>query len=288
MAESQALPIVRDAGDLRRRLDRWRTEGLRIAFVPTMGALHEGHLSLVRRGVELADRVVASVFVNPTQFGPDEDFEQYPRDAEGDANLLEGAGCSLVFMPPVDLMYPPGASTFVEVEGPAAGFEGDERPGHFRGVATVVTLLFNLVRPDVAIFGQKDAQQLAVVRKLNHDLHLGVEIVGAPIVREADGLAMSSRNVYLDPDQRRAATVLHRALGEARRAVEDGERRADVLRCQIQEILATEPLGVLDYVAVVDGHSFSPIETLGRRSVIALAVRFGQTRLLDNIHLELD
>lgn len=283
-----AMPIVSDPGALRQQIDRWRTAARRrIAFVPTMGALHEGHLSLVRKGRELADVVVASVFVNPTQFGPDEDFERYPRDPEGDAALLSGAGCSLLFLPSVETLYPPGASTFVEVEGPSRGFEGDERPGHFRGVATVVAGLLQRVRPDVAIFGRKDAQQLAVVRKLVRDLHFGIEIVGAPIVRESDGLAMSSRNVYLDPEQRRAARVLHRSLESARRRIESGERCAAAIETRVRSILEAEPLGQVDYVAVVDALSFAPVERLGGEVVIAIAVRFGATRLLDNLHLDL-
>lgn len=282
-----AMPIVADPVELRHRIDGWRTAGRRIAFVPTMGALHEGHLSLVRKGRELADEVVASVFVNPTQFGPGEDFDHYPRDPEGDAALLASAGCSLLFLPAVETLYPPGASTFVDVEGPSRGFEGDERPGHFRGVATVVAGLFQRVRPDVAIFGRKDAQQLAVVRKMVRDLHFDLEIVGAPIVRESDGLAMSSRNVYLDPDQRRAARVLHRALESARQRIEAGERSATTLAHHVRSILETEPLGRVDYVAVVDALEFAPVDVLEGEVVVAIAVRFGATRLLDNLHLDL-
>ena len=283
------LDRVCEPTEVRRRVEAWRREGLRVALVPTMGALHEGHLSLVRRGLEVADRVVASVFVNPTQFGPDEDFERYPRDLEGDAAKLAGAGCSLLYLPTVEAIYPPGASTFVEVEGPSRGFEGGERPGHFRGVATVVTALFLQVRPDVAIFGQKDAQQLAVVRKLVRDLHLGIEIVGAPIVREPDGLAMSSRNVYLDAAQRRAAAALSRTLAATRDRVEAGARDAEALANEIRRQLETETagLGVVDYVAIVGADDFEPIPQLVGSVVIAIAVRFGATRLLDNLHLDL-
>ena len=297
LAPPQTEPLATPAPPLRRvaepfavqrQVEAWRAEGLRVAFVPTMGALHEGHLSLVRRGLEVADRVVASVFVNPTQFGPGEDFERYPRDFEGDAAKLAGAGCSLLYLPSVEAIYPPGASTFVEVEGPSRGFEGAERPGHFRGVATVVTALFQQVRPDVAIFGQKDAQQLAVVRKLVRDLHLGIEIVGAPIVREPDGLAMSSRNVYLDSDQRRSAAALSRSLVAARRRIEAGERDAETVANIVRHQLETETagLGVVDYVAIVDTDDFEPVDRLAGSLVIAIAVRFGATRLLDNLHLD--
>jgi pantoate--beta-alanine ligase len=290
MADSavHTLPRVDTVQDLRETLDGWRREGCTLGFVPTMGALHEGHLSLVRRAAREADRVVASVFVNPTQFGPGEDLDAYPRDPEGDAAKLAGAGCHLLFLPAVDTIYPPGHSSFVEVEGPSRGFEGAERPGHFRGVATVVSQLFHIVEPDVAIFGQKDAQQLALVRRMVHDLHFRVRIVGAPIVREKDGLALSSRNVYLSPEERRAATVLHRSLEAAREQIEAGERDAAAIRRAIHDQLATEPLGVVDYVGTVHALSFEPLDELRGECVIPLAVRFGKTRLLDNLHLHLD
>ncbi|MEM8996466.1 MAG: pantoate--beta-alanine ligase [Acidobacteriota bacterium] len=272
---------------LRARIEAWRAEGLRIGFVPTMGALHDGHLSLVRTALGRADRVVASIFVNPTQFGPGEDFERYPRRVDEDCGRLAEEGCDLVFLPEVEHIYPEGASTFVEVEGPSSGFEADQRSGHFRGVATVVAALFQLVRPDIAVFGQKDAQQLAVVRKLVRDLQFPLEIVGAPIVRESDGLALSSRNIYLDPGERVGARVLSRSLGVARRLVEGGERRADVIRGAVEAELSAEPLGTTDYVGVVDADSFQPIERLAGRVVIPVAYRLGTTRLLDNLLLEL-
>jgi pantoate--beta-alanine ligase len=285
---ADVLPRVETVDALRQTLDGWRQEGSTIAFVPTMGALHEGHLSLVRRATHEADRVVASVFVNPTQFGPGEDFESYPRDPEGDAALLAGAGCHLLFLPTVETIYPPGHSSFVEVEGPSRGYEGAQRPGHFRGVATVVSQLFHIVEPHVAIFGQKDAQQLALIRRMVHDLHFRVRIVGAPIVREPDGLALSSRNVYLSPEERRAATVLHRSLEAARAQIETGERDAATIRRGIRDGLSTEPLGQVDYVGTVDALSFEPLEELRGECVIPIAVRFGKTRLLDNLHLHLD
>lgn len=286
------LETVRDRPSLRRRLAMARQEGKTIVFVPTMGALHEGHLSLIRRARELGDLVVASIFVNPTQFGDGEDLESYPRDHEKDARLLARAGCGLLFLPSVETIYPSGHSTWVDVEGPSRGFEGDERPGHFRGVATVVAQLFQLVQPNIAVFGQKDAQQLAVVRKMVRDLHVPVHIVSASIVREPDGLAMSSRNVYLSAEQRLAATVLHRSL----RTVEEGLRQtstgrrvdAETIRAQISRQVATEPLAKLDYVAVVRAQDFRPVTEVQGEIVIALAVRFGDTRLLDNLHLNID
>lgn len=279
--------VARGADELRHAVARWRAQRLRVGFVPTMGALHEGHLSLVRLARAHAPRVVASVFVNPTQFGPHEDFARYPRDPERDAALLAGAGCDLVFLPEVETIYPPGASTRVRVDGPSRGFEGECRPGHFEGVATVVTGLFGLVRPDVAVFGEKDAQQLAVVRTLVRDLHLPVEIVPGPIVREPDGLAMSSRNAYLSPDERRRATVLHRALVGARAEVAAGERDAARLLAGIRAAIAAEPGVELDYAAAVDPLTFAPLERLAGEVVVPIAARVGATRLLDNLRLTL-
>jgi pantoate--beta-alanine ligase len=276
---------ARTAADLRHTVDAWRSAGERIGFVPTMGALHPGHLSLVRLARAQATKVVASVFVNPTQFGPNDDFGRYPRQPEKDAAMLEEAGCDLLFLPAVETLYPPGHATFVEPAGAAEGLEGACRPGHFRGVATVVTALFNLVRADVAVFGEKDAQQLAVIRQLVRDLHLPVEIVPGPTIREADGLAMSSRNAYLSPEERQAATVLHRALGAAEAAISQGERSGDAVRARMREILNTEPLARVEYAEVVDADSFRPAETLKGRLVLPLAVRIGGTRLIDNIRL---
>jgi pantoate--beta-alanine ligase len=277
---------VRDAAELRRAVGGWRAAGQRIGFVPTMGALHDGHLSLVRLARERAGRVVASVFVNPTQFGPGEDFERYPRQPEKDAALLAGAGCDLLFLPEVATIYPPGHATFVEPGGgPAEGLEGAHRLGHFRGVATVVSALFNLVQPDLAVFGEKDAQQLAVIRQMVRDLHVPVEIVPGPTVREADGLALSSRNVFLSPDERRAAAVLHRALRAAERAVAGGERSGDAVRRILHEALHAEPLAHVEYAEVVDAGSFRPVATVQGELVLPLAVRIGKTRLIDNVHL---
>jgi pantoate--beta-alanine ligase len=277
--------IARTQDELRRTVDGWRAAGERIGFVPTMGALHAGHLSLVRLARERVTRVVASVFVNPTQFGPSEDFSRYPRQPEKDGAMLEEAGCDLLFLPDVATIYPPGNATFVEPAGAAEGLEGASRPGHFRGVATVVCALFNLVRADVAVFGEKDAQQLAVIRQMVRDLHLPVEIVPGPTVREADGVAMSSRNAYLSSEERRAAAVLHRSLRAAEAAIGEGERRGKAVRERLREVLNTEPLARVEYAEVVDAESFQPVEMLRGRLVLPLAVRIGGTRLIDNIRL---
>lgn len=278
--------IVRSVSDLRRQLGAWREAGLRVALVPTMGALHEGHLSLARLARAHADRVVASVFVNPTQFGPHEDFARYPRQPEKDAEMLSSAGCDLLFLPPVEAVYPPGHATFVVPGGAAEGLEGDCRPGHFRGVATVVLALFNLVQPDEAVFGEKDAQQVAVLRQMVRDLHLPVAIVAGPTVREPDGLAMSSRNAYLTPEERRAAAVLFRALSAARALLACGERQADALRAALRNELATEPLAQVEYAEVVDADTFQPVAQAAGRLVLPLAVRLGGTRLIDNLQIE--
>jgi pantoate--beta-alanine ligase len=283
---------VRKVEDLRREIARWRKAGERIGFVPTMGALHEGHLSLVgiarNHPGRRADRVVASVFVNPTQFGPNEDFSRYPRQPEKDAEMLAAAGCDLLFLPDVDTMYPPGHTVYVDLGNPSETLEGVCRPGHFRGVATVVTLLFNLVQPDVAVFGEKDAQQLAVIRRMVRDLHIPVEIVPAPTIREPDGLAMSSRNAYLSPAERQAAAVLHRSLRNAESAIQAGERRGDEVRRILSETLNSEPLARVEYAEVVDAESFQPVETLQGRLVLPLAVRVGGTRLIDNLQLAVE
>ncbi|HEV8631569.1 MAG TPA: pantoate--beta-alanine ligase [Thermoanaerobaculia bacterium] len=276
---------VADVTRLRHAVAAWRRDGDVVGLVPTMGALHGGHLSLLQLARERADRVVASLFVNPAQFGPGEDFARYPRDPERDAELLAEAGCDLLFAPAVETIYPAGHATFVEPGGAASGLEGERRPGHFRGVATVVAQLFHLVQPDRAVFGEKDAQQLAVVRQLVRDLHFPVEILAGPTVREPDGLAMSSRNAYLSAAERRAATVLHRALRAAEALVAGGERRAAAVVAHMEAVLAAEPLAAADYVAVVDPDSFQPVETLSGNVVLPIAVRIGGTRLIDNLRL---
>lgn len=279
---------ARTVAELRREISRWRQGGERIGFVPTMGALHEGHLSLVGIARGKSDKVVASVFVNPTQFGPNEDFSRYPRQPEKDAEMLAAAGCDLLFLPDVDTMYPPGHTVYVDLGNPSETLEGVCRPGHFRGVATVVTVLFNLVQPDVAVFGEKDAQQLEVIRRMVRDLHFPVEIVPGPTVREADGLAMSSRNAYLSPEERKAAAVLHRSLRDAESAIRAGERRGDEVRRILAETLNSEPLARVEYAEVVDAETFQPVDTLRGRLVLPLAVRVGGTRLIDNLQLAVE
>jgi len=254
-------------------------------FVPTMGYLHEGHLSLVRRARAENDHVAVSIFVNPTQFGPHEDYNRYPRDLERDLRLLEPLGVDLVFAPSVEEMYPPGFQTWVIVEGVSRPLEGAARPGHFRGVATVVTKLFNIVQPDRAYFGQKDAQQAVVIRRMVQDLNIPVEIVVCPTVREPDGLAMSSRNTYLNPEERRAATVLFRALQAAKARYEQGERDAERLREAMREVIQAEPLARLDYVSVADPETLQELDRVEDRALLSLAVYIGKTRLIDNILL---
>lgn len=260
--------------------------GKRIGFVPTMGALHEGHLSLVRRAKQQADVTVVSIFVNPTQFGPQEDYQKYPRDPERDAELLSRAGVEFLFAPAVEEIYPPDFQTYTSVERVSAGLEGRFRPGHFRGVATVVLKLFSIVQPHVAFFGQKDAQQCAVIQQLVRDLNLPVEIVVCPIVREPDGLAMSSRNAYLDAEERQAALVLYRSLGRARDLIAAGERRAGLILGEVRALIEREPRARLDYAELVDAARFEPLEQVAGRAVIALAVWIGPARLLDNLLVE--
>jgi len=263
-----------------------RGAGKRLGFVPTMGALHEGHLALVRRAKQETDVTVVSLFVNPAQFGPSEDYLNYPRDFERDSELLRREGVDILFAPPVEEIYPAGFQTYATVEPVGAPLEGQFRPGHFRGVATVVLKLFNIVQPDRAYFGRKDGQQCTVVSRLVRDLNLPVEIVVCPIVREPDGLAMSSRNAYLNPDERQAARVLYQSLCRARELMQGGERRAEVIAGEICRLIAQEPQARLDYVAVVDADTFEPVERIGGRLVIPLAVRVGRARLLDNLLVE--
>ena len=256
-----------------------------VGLVPTMGYLHEGHLSLVRRAAEECASVVVSIFVNPTQFGPSEDLSAYPRDMERDLRLLEPLGVNLVWNPTPEIMYPDGYQTWVEVEALTIPLEGERRPGHFRGVTTVVTKLFNGVQPAKAYFGQKDAQQAAVIRRMARDLNFPIEIVVCPIVREPDGLAMSSRNTYLDPQQRQAATVLYRALNAAKDAYDTGERDADKLRAVMEKTIADEPLAQLQYVSCADYDTLEELETVSGKTLLSMAVFVGKTRLIDNFVL---
>ncbi len=256
-----------------------------VGFVPTMGALHEGHLALVRRARSENESVIVSIFVNPTQFGPQEDFATYPRDFQRDLNLLRAEGVDVVFAPEAEEMYPPGFSTWVEVEGLTERLEGAFRPGHFRGVATVVAKLFNITSPTRAYFGQKDAQQALVLKRMVADLNFGLELIVVPTVREPDGLAMSSRNVYLTPEERRSATILWRALSEAKKLWEEGERDAERLRRQMRELIQSEPRAQLEYVSVADAESLEELSEIDRPALVSLAVRLGRARLIDNITL---
>ncbi len=256
-----------------------------VGFVPTMGYLHDGHMSLVRRASAECQEVVVSIFVNPTQFGPREDFDRYPRDLARDIRMLEDSGVSALFAPDVREMYPEGYATYVTVEGLGDVLEGRSRPSHFRGVATIVTKLLNIVRPDKAYFGQKDYQQTVVVRRMVADLHIPSEIVVCPTVREPDGLALSSRNVYLSPEERRAATVLYRALQAVQQCWESGERSADVFRAVMWKVLEEEPLARVDYVSVAHPETLQELEFVRDRAVALLAVWIGDTRLIDNVIL---
>jgi pantoate--beta-alanine ligase len=257
-----------------------------IGFVPTMGYLHDGHLSLARRAREECASVVASIFVNPTQFGPQEDLSRYPRDLPRDLSMLESIGVDLTWTPTVEEIYPRGFNTWVEVEGLTSQLEGEQRPGHFRGVATVVAKLFNLVGAQKAYFGQKDAQQVAVIRKMASDLNFPVEIVACPTVREKDGLAMSSRNIYLHTEERKAASVLFRALMAAKKKYINGERGAENLRTTMEEILASESLARKQYVSCADIDSLEELNYVVNKALLSLAVVIGKTRLIDNLILE--
>lgn len=263
-----------------------RRENKTIGLVPTMGALHQGHLSLIREARQMCDIVIASIFVNPMQFGRGEDFESYPRDLTADAALLTEYQVDYIFAPNTEEIYPEGFSTFVEVEGVSETLEGVIRPGHFRGVATVVTILFNTIRPDFAFFGQKDAQQSVVIKRLARDLGFETEIVVLPIVREESGLAMSSRNVYLSDEEKNAATIIYQGLRDAKIAFKEGERNVAKLAQIVTDKVSSNPSAQIDYVAVVDAETFQPIEKVDDKQVfIAVAARFGKTRLIDNVIL---
>ena len=278
--------IANTISQVRDQVRQWRREGLTVGLVPTMGYLHEGHGSLVEKAAEDCDRVVASVFVNPTQFAPGEDLASYPREFERDCEILEKQGCSMVFHPSVDEMYPDGngkTDTYIEIlNDMPKQLCGRTRPNHFRGVCTVVGKLFNIVLPDKAYFGEKDAQQLAIIRRMVRDLSYGIEIVGCPIVREPDGLAKSSRNIHLKPDERKAAAVLYRSLKIAEEMASDGEKSSKTVTDAVRAEIEKEPLAEVEYVSAVDSLSMEPVETVGKGTLIAIAVRIGQTRLIDN------
>jgi pantoate--beta-alanine ligase len=277
------MKICETISDMRAACRSARASGMRLGFVPTMGALHEGHLSLVRAAKGACEVVAASIFVNPKQFGPTEDMAKYPRNFERDCGLLEKEGVELVFAPSVEEMYPAGAVSWVTVEGLSDKLDGASRPGHFRGVTTVVAKLFHIVEPDAAFFGQKDAAQVAIVRRMVRDLNFAVEIVACPTVREADGLALSSRNGYLNAQERKRALVLHRALLRVKKVWDGGERDADKLVAAGREEIAGEKLVRLDYFEIVDGSNLDPVKTVGDGAVVAVAAFVGGTRLIDNI-----
>lgn len=279
------MQTVRDLEMLRAQIAAFRAEGLSVALVPTMGALHAGHMALVEAAKVRADRVVASIFVNPMQFGPNEDLARYPRRERADADMLEAAGCTLLWMPSVETMYPDGFATTVSVTGVSDGLDGASRPGHFNGVATVVGKLINQVRPDVALFGEKDYQQLAVVRRIAIDLDLGIEIVGVPTQRDEDGVALSSRNIYLSESEREAARALPRALGVAAREIVGGTPAASALE-KAKAALARAGFDPIDYVALCDAETLQPVTTLDRPARLLAAASLGGTRLIDNLPVE--
>jgi len=280
------MKIIKTIAEMKKFGAEVRAAGHTLGFVPTMGYLHEGHLTLMRESAKKCDVTIASIFVNPMQFGQGEDYEDYPRDLTRDAALAAEAGVAAIFAPGVAEMYPGWYNTFVEVTGVSEPLCGRSRPGHFRGVTTVVNKLFNIVQPHFAFFGQKDAQQVLVIKKMVDDLNMNVEIVVVPIVREADGLAMSSRNVYLSPDERRAALVLSRSLAEARRMVRQGERDPEVIKAAVSQMITDEPLARIDYVELLALPELAPPGRLQGCNLLAEAVFIGKTRLIDNLVLE--
>ena len=279
------MKIITDIDEMHAASRAARMGGLSIGFVPTMGALHEGHLSLVRRARTHATLVVVSIFVNPLQFGPSEDFTRYPRSLEADCAMLETEGVEIVFSPTTEQMYPQDATAVVYVEGLSERLDGRSRPGHFRGVSTVVAKLFHIVEPDCAVFGQKDAAQVAVLRRMVRDLNMPIELVVAPIARDADGVALSSRNAYLGADERRQARVLYRALQHVEELAKAGEANTERLRSAALFVLADEPSAILDYLEIVDPDTLLPVASVGQGALVAIAATFGTTRLIDNVVL---
>lgn len=278
------MQLIREPGEMQAEALRWRKQEIKVGLVPTMGFLHEGHLSLVRLAREQADRVVLSLFVNPTQFGPGEDLDRYPKNIERDMELCRAEGVDVLFLPEADRVYAPDATVFVQEEELSKGLCGFSRPVHFRGVLTVVAKLFNLCLPDLAVFGEKDAQQLRLIRRMVRDLNFPVEILSGPIVREADGVAMSSRNSNLSPEARAQAPVLRRSLLALAEQVKQGERDPLRLREQVMENLRAAPLGRLDYLELVDDETLQPVGQIGERPVLAaMAVHFPGARLIDNL-----
>ncbi len=278
--------FVKTINEVRTQVKQWKKQGLTVGFVPTMGYLHEGHKSLIDRAVEENDRVVVSDFVNPIQFGQNEDLSTYPRDIEADKALCEKAGASMLFNPEPDEMFLPDFCTFVETQNLSKELCGKTRPIHFRGVCTIVSKLFNIVTPDKAYFGQKDAQQLAVIRRMVRDLNMDIDVVGCPIIRESDGLAKSSRNTYLSETERQAALVLSKAVFLGQDLMKNGERNADTIINKMSDLINKEPLAKIDYVQLVDADSIEPLAGAKGRVLVAMAVYIGKTRLIDNFIME--
>lgn len=280
------MQLIETVAGVKEQVAAWKAAGLSIGLVPTMGSLHEGHESLMDAARAACDKVVVSVFVNPLQFGPDEDYDNYPRNIERDGAICKAHGVDVVFHPAPEEMYGPNFNTYVVMETLTDALCGASRPGHFRGVCTVVNKLFNIAQPDKAFFGQKDAQQLAIIKRMVADLNMNLQVVGCPIVREEDGLAKSSRNTYLSAEERQAALVLSRAIFAGKQAVQAGERDAEALKRLMGDIIAAEPLARVDYIEVVDGATMQPVETLGSSVLTAMAVYIGSTRLIDNFIYE--
>ena len=286
LKERRTMKIAYTVEDVKSQVRQWKKEGLTVGLVPTMGYLHEGHESLIKRAVAENDRVVVSVFLNPTQFAPNEDLASYPRDFEADTKLCEGAGAALVFHPEPSEMYAEDACTFVDMTAVTKELCGKSRPIHFRGVCTVVNKLMNISMADRAYFGQKDAQQLAVIRRMVRDLNMNVEVVDCPIIREADGLAKSSRNTYLSEEERKAGLVLSQAVMLGQKLVAEGEKSAAAVTGAMSELISAEPLAKIDYVSMVSWDSIEPVETIEGPVLVAMAVYIGKTRLIDNFIYE--
>ncbi len=282
------MKILKTVSEVKEQVKAWRKEGLTIGLVPTMGWLHEGHLSLIKNARENNDRVVVSDFVNPMQFGPNEDFDSYPRDLDRDAGLCEKADVDVIFAPSVDEMYPEGFCSYVDMNGLTGGLCGKTRPIHFRGVQTVVNKLFNIVTPDNAYFGEKDAQQLTVIKRMVLDLNMNVKINGCPIIREADGLAKSSRNSYLTPEERSLAPIINKAMTMGKQMILDGERNSQKVIDVISEVILSVGVTKIDYVSIVDSLSLEPVETIEKDILCACAVYMGNSaRLIDNFSVEI-